>query len=93
MFKKCFKSVGLYEYRFADGHFSAEYGVFSVFSIFMLFYIGFAGGLFCFHSYLLVENVTSRELMSRGKCEYLRNVRGNPFSRGLFGNISAVINI
>jgi hypothetical protein len=90
--KQCFKSIGLYEYRFADGHFSAEYGVFSVFAIFMLFYIGFAGGLLGFHSYLLAENITSRELMSRGKCWYLRGVRGNPFSLGLFGNIAAVIN-
>ena len=46
--------MGLYEYQFKDGHFSPEYGVFSVFAIFMLFYIGFAGGLLGFHSYLLL---------------------------------------
>jgi hypothetical protein len=59
----------------------------------MLFYIGFAGGLLGFHSYLIVENITSRELMSKGKCWYLRGVRGNPFSKGLFSNIAAAINI
>jgi hypothetical protein len=81
----------LYEYKFSDGHFSPEYGVFSVFALFMLFYIGFAGSLLAFHSYLLVENVTSRELMSRGKCWYLRNIRGNPFSKGIFQNIYTML--
>ncbi len=79
--------MGLFEYKFADGHFSAEYGVFCVFALFMLFYIAFAGGLLFFHSYLLLMNVTSRELMSRNKCHYLRNVSGNPFYSGLLVNL------
>ena len=79
--------MGLFEYKFADSHFSPEYGVFCVFALFMLFYIAFGGGLLVFHSYLLIMNVTSRELMSRNKWHYLRNVNDNPFYSGLLRNL------
>lgn len=79
--------MGLFEYKFADGNFSQEYGVFCVFAIFMVFYIAFGGGLLGFHSYLLLMNITSRELMERHKCQYLRNVRGNPFFKGILTNL------
>lgn len=59
----------------------------------MVLYICFAGGLLGFHMYLIAFNVTSRELMDRGKCSYLKNVKGNPFSEGIFKNLSMAIKI
>jgi uncharacterized protein YcsI (UPF0317 family) len=75
--------MNYFEYSLPDGSFSPEYGAFAVFSFFMLFYIGFAGCLFAFHGYLLLANITSRELLRRRKCMYLSNVKGNPFFKGL----------
>ena len=74
-----------------DGSYSQEYGVFCVFSFFMMLYIVFAGGLLAFHTYLLVSNLTSRELAKRSKCHYLVSVRSNPFSHGVFYNIKTAI--
>ena len=71
-----------YTYSLDDGSYSQEFGVFAIFSFFMLFYIAFAGGLLGFHTYLLVFNVTTRELVKRKKCTYLGKARGNPFSNG-----------
>jgi hypothetical protein len=46
----------------------------------MVLYICFAGGLLGFHAYLIAFNLTSRELMDRSKCNYLKDVKGNPFN-------------
>lgn len=59
----------------------------------MVLYICFAGGLLGFHIYLLSFNLTSREMMDRGKCSYLKDVKGNPFNEGIFKNISMAIQI
>ena len=70
------------QYIKEDGTFSEEYGVFIIFSIAMLFYVMFAGCLLAFHSYLLAENITTKEMMARSRVGYLRGVKGNPFSQG-----------
>ncbi len=59
----------------------------------MVLYICFAGGLLGFHTYLIAFNVTSREMMDRSKCSYLKDVKGNPFNEGILKNISMAINI
>ena len=75
----------------SDGSYGQEFGVFLVFSIFMALYMVFAGSLLAFHTYLIVFNVTTRELTKRGKCHYLSKVRGNPFFYGLLGNVKAAM--
>ena len=57
----------------------------------MILYIAFAGGLLFFHGYLLVSNLTTRELVKRSKCHYLAGVRSNPFSDGLIHNLKTAI--
>jgi hypothetical protein len=46
----------------------------------------FAGGLLLFHFYLVASNLTTREMMSRRKCAYLKNVNGNPYDKGFMKN-------
>lgn len=81
-----FHSTEIYEYKHSDGTYSQEYGVFMIFSFLMFLYIGFVGSLLLFHTYLLIMNVTSRELFRRHKCNYLAGVKGNPYFSGIFKN-------
>jgi hypothetical protein len=78
----------LFEYKFKDGSFSQEYGVFAVFALFMGLYICFAGGVLIFQLYLVVTNTTTREVLDRKKCTYLKGLSYNPFTQGLLGNIT-----
>lgn len=57
----------------------------------MFAYVLFVGGLFLFHGYLLAGNITTTELMSRSKAAYLKGIKGNPFSKGLLGNLRMAI--
>jgi len=57
----------------------------------MLFYIVFAGGLLIFHFYLIAINITSKELLARKKCEYLQNIKGNPFNKGIIHNLTSAM--
>lgn len=54
--------------------------MFAIFTLLIVVYVMFAGGLWGFHGYLLIGNVTTREIMEKGKCWYLKGVRGNPFN-------------
>jgi hypothetical protein len=83
--------MGYYTYQQADGSFSPEFGAFAVFTFFMLCYMVFASSLLILHSYLIAANITTRELMSRNRCNYLKDVRGNPFSKGLLSNLKESI--
>lgn len=62
-----------------------------IFSFLMFLYIGFAGSLLMFHTYLLVMNVTSRELFRRQKCNYLLGIKVNPYFSGIFQNLKEAI--
>lgn len=84
----CIRSLQLFEYKFKDGSFSQEYGVFAVFALFMGLYLCFAGGVLIFQLYLVTTNTTTREVLDRKKCAYLRGLTYNPFTRGLLGNIA-----
>jgi len=57
----------------------------------MFLYTGFAGSLLMFHTYLLLMNLTSRELFRRHKCKYLAGVQGNPYFSGIFKNLKEAI--
>jgi hypothetical protein len=57
----------------------------------MFLYIGFAGSLLMFHTYLLIMNITSRELLRKNKCSYLSGVNGNPYFSGIFQNLKEAI--
>lgn len=85
---QCIRSLQLFEYKFKDGSFSQEYGVFAVFALFMGLYLCFAGGVLIFQLYLVATNTTTREVLDRKKCAYLRGLTYNPFTRGLLGNIA-----
>jgi len=41
----------------------------------------------CYHAYLILNNLTIREMMERGKCHYLKNLKYNPFDRGIYENL------
>jgi hypothetical protein len=59
----------------------------------MFLYILFVGGLFFFHAYLILLNLTTTEVMSRSKAKYLKGIKGNPFNKGIITNIINSINI
>ena len=51
---------------------------------------GFSGvGLFCFHSYLMIQGLTTWEVASRERITYLKYLDDdfNPFDEGCFRNI------
>jgi hypothetical protein len=64
-----------------------------MFTFLSFLYVVFAGGLWLFHSFLIMANLTTRELMQRGKADYLRGVKGNPFSRGVVGNVLCAVRV
>lgn len=83
----------MYEYKQDSDTYSPEFGVFAIFSLFMFFYVLFVGGMFCFHFYLILVNSTTNELMTRSKVKYLSGLKGNPFHKGIFNNISMAMKI
>lgn len=47
----------------------------------------FAGLLLLFHSYLLLVNITTKEIMERKSCIYLKDIKHNPFDKGILENL------
>lgn len=90
---QCFTTLDSYQYKEKDGTYGQEYGVFSIFCMFMALYTIFVGCLFFFHLFLILSNLTTRELISRGKAKYLKGIKGNPFSEGLFENVKMAMDI
>mmetsp|Transcript_11801 Transcript_11801/g.15322 ORF Transcript_11801/g.15322 Transcript_11801/m.15322 type:complete len:428 (+) Transcript_11801:133-1416(+) len=61
--------------------------------IVLVFLLLVVGGLFCFHCFLLIGNVTSYEFMRTEKISYLAGTKDFdlPFSRGLCTNLTSCI--
>lgn len=80
-----------WQYSYSDGSsYSGEYGALTIFIIFLWLYVLFAAGLFCFHSFLLIVNLTSEEIKKGKRLEYMKD-NPSPFNEGLFRNIGSVL--
>lgn len=91
MFTQFIQTRWEYSYVSQDGDsYSGEYGSLTVFIIFLWLYSFFAAGLFCFHSFLLIVNLTSEEMRKGRKLEYMKD-NPSPFNRGICYNVWSVL--